>query len=241
MPPTRSRDLIYFRGYLREKSHPFAHRDWPWGVIVPMGLFVIGALSVMLAKELPAWMLVLFVPFALVALVSSAIRISLGLMQPRNEAEQRQMRAYENAKFLGKASMANQIQPFAARLLEGCAYHRARVLAAVNKPGWEMSHLRSVREQAIAAANDGMDDAMQICVSYAGPGHSRGAAWKDLAQDVAEGQLGDALARLQTMLEADRPGEIVDRRKLPSELWPAYDIAIKLQKLASELEQSGKQ
>jgi hypothetical protein len=86
-----------------------------------------------------------------------------------------------------------------------------------------------------------MDEAMQVCANFAGPGHSRNAAWKDLAQDVAEGQLGDALKRLQTMLEADKPGEIVDRRKLPPELWPAYDIAVKLQKLATEMESASRQ
>jgi hypothetical protein len=86
-----------------------------------------------------------------------------------------------------------------------------------------------------------MDSAMMICANFAGPGHSRGAAWKDLAQDFAEGQIGDALKRLTAMLEADKPGEIVDRKKLPPELWPAYEIAVKLQKLASEMESSARQ
>lgn len=237
MPPPRSRDLTFFRAYLREKSrHPFAHRDWPWGLIAPLTLIGIGGVSVMLARELPPWMLVLFVPLAFVIFVTTAVRISWALQQPRNQDEQRQMRAFEDAKFLSRAHYAHQIHPFAGRLLEGCAYHRARVLTAVDQPGWEMSHLRGVREQAIRAANDAMDDAMRICSHFAGPGHSRSAAWKDLAQDFAEGQIGDALARLQTMLEADKPGEIVDRRKLPPELWPVYEIAIKLQRLASEME-----
>ena len=239
MPPTRSRDLIYFKEYLREKSHhPLAHRDWPWALIAPLALIGIGGLSVLVAEELPAWLLILFVPLALVIFISTAVRTSYSLQQPRNDEEKRQMRAYDTAKFLSRALYGKQIHPFAARLLEGCAYHRARVLAAVNKPGWEHSHLRSVREQSIKAANEAMDDAMEICANFAGPGHSRGAAWKDLAQDFAEGQIGDALKRLTTMLEADRPGEIVDRRKLPPELWPAYEIAVKLQKLASEIESS---
>jgi len=241
MPPPRSRDLTYFREYLREKSrHPFAHRDWPWGLIVPLGIFGIGAVSVMLAEEL-SWLIIFVVPLAVVALVATAVRMSWALKQPRNEAEQKQMRGFENAKFLSKAHWSHQIQPFAARLLEGCAYHRARILAAVQKPGWEMSHLRSVKEQATRAADEAMEDAMQYCMGFAGPGQSRASAWKDLAQDFAEGQIGDALARLQTMLESDRPGEIVDRRKLPSELWPVYDIAIKLQRLATEVEIAGRQ
>ncbi|MFI5385180.1 MAG: hypothetical protein ACHQ50_03575 [Fimbriimonadales bacterium] len=242
MLPPRSRDLTYLRDYLRERSrHPFSHRDWPWGLIAPLALIGIGGASVLLVEELPAWLLIMFVPLALVIFITTAVRISWALQQPRNPDEQRQMRVFENAKFLSRAYYAHQIHPFAGRLLEGCAYHRARVLAAVDKPGWEMSHLRGVREQAIKAANDAMDDAMQICVSFAGPGHSRGAAWKDLAQDFAEGQIGDALARLQTMLEADKAGEIVDRRKLPPELWPVYEIAIKLQRLASEMEASTRQ
>jgi hypothetical protein len=242
MAPIRSRDMTYLRAYLREKApHPFAHRDWPWGLIAPLALITIGAVSVMLAKELPAWMLILFVPVALVAFISSAAKISVALQQPKNPQEERLLRAHETAKHLSKSYYADQMHPFAARLLEGCAYHRARVLAAVDKQGWEMSHMRSVREQAITAANEAMDDAMQVCANFAGPGHSRNAAWKDLAQDVAEGQLGDALKRLQTMLEADKPGEIVDRRKLPPELWPAYDIAVKLQKLATEMEVAARQ
>lgn len=242
MPPNRSRDLVYLKAYLRDRSHhPFSNRDWPWGMIVPLGLIGIAALSVFLVEELPPWILILFVPLSLVALISSAVRISWALQQPRNAEEERQMQAFDTAKFLGKALYSHQINPFAARLLEGCAYHRARILAAVDKPGWEQTHLRSVREQAIRAANEAMDDAMRHCASFAGPGHSRGAAWKDLAQDVAEGQIGDALVRLQTMLEADKAGEIVDRRKLPTELWPVYDIAVKLQKLASEMEVSARQ
>ena len=242
MPPIRSRDLTYFRAYLREKSnHPLAHRDWPWGLISPFAMIGIVGLSVLLAKELPAWMLILFLPFALTIFISTAIRVSSALQRPRNAQEERQLRIFETAKHLGKSYYANQMHPFAARLLEGCAYHRARVLAAVDKPGWELSHMRSVREQAIAAANEAMEEAMIVCANFAGPGHGRGAAWKDLAQDFAEGQLGDALKRLQTMLEADKPGEIVDRRKLPPELWPAYDIAVKLQKLATEMESSSRQ
>jgi hypothetical protein len=229
--------MIYFREYLREKSrHPFANRDWPWGLVAPVALIGIGGATAFLAREIPAWMLILFVPLALGIFISTAVRISWALQLPRNEQEQRQMRAFENAKFLSRAYYAKHVHPFAARLLEGCAYHRARVLAAVQKPGWEMGHLRNVREQAVQAANSAMEDAMEICASFAGPGHSRGAAWKDLAQDFAEGQIGDALKRLQIMLEADRPGEIIDRKKLPPELWPAYEIAVKLQKLASEME-----
>jgi|GEM_PF-4385994 len=242
MPPPRSRDLTYLRAYLREKSHhPFAHRDWPWGLIAPLGLIGIGAVAVMLAEELPPWILILFVPIAIVAAATSAIRISWSLQQPRNGEEQKRMRGFGNAKVLTRAQWAHQIQPFAARLLEGCAYHRARILATVQKPGWEMSHLRSVKEQAIQAADEAMEDAMQHCMSFVGPGLGHGSPWKDLAQDFAEGQIGDALARLQTMLEADRPGEIVDRRKLPAELWPVYDIAIKLQRLATEIEIAGRQ
>jgi hypothetical protein len=234
--------MVYLRGYLREKiRHPFAHRDWPWGLIAPLGFVGIGAASVFLAEEFPAWLLVFFIPLALVIGISTMIRISSALMAPRNQDEQRQMRAFDNAKFLTRASLSNQIHPFAARLLEGCAYHRARIIAAVDKPGWDQGHMQSVRTQAIQAANEAMESAMQICVGFAGPGHSRGAAWKDLAQDFAEGQIGDALKRLQIMLEADKPGEIVDRRKLPPELWPAYDIAVKLQKLASEMETSARQ
>lgn len=233
--------MIYLQGYFREKTHhPFAHRDWPWGLIAPLSLIGIGAVTVMLAKELPAWMLILFVPFAMGIFISTAVRISTALQQPRNADEQRQMRAYENAKFLSRAYYAKQVHPFAARLLEGCAYHRSRVLAAVQKPGWELAHLRTLREQSVKAANDAMDDALEICSGFAGPGHSRGAAWKDLAQDFAEGQIGDALKRLSTMLEADRPGEIIDRKKLPPELWPAYEIAVKLQTLASEMETTSK-
>ncbi len=242
MPPPRARDLTYFRAYLREKSHhPFAHRDWPWGLIGPLGLIAIGGAAVLLAEELPAWILILFIPLALVTFIATAVRLSSILQQPKTADEERKMRGFENAKFFSRAFFSHQIQPFAARLLEGCAYHRARVLAAVDKPGWEISHLRSVREQAINAANDAMEDAMQYCLNFAGPGQGRGAAWKELAQDFAEGQIGDALVRLQTMLEADRPGEIVDRRRLPTELWPVYDIAIKLQKLATEMELAGKQ
>jgi hypothetical protein len=242
MAPIRSRDMTYLRAYLREKApHPFANRDWPWGLIAPMALISIGAVAVMLARELPAWMLVLFVPIALIAFISTAARVSFALQQPKNSQEERLLRAHETAKFLSRSYYANQMHPFAARLLEGCAYHRARILAAVDRPGWEMSHMRSVREQAITAANEAMDEAMEVCANFAGPGHSRNAAWKDLAQDVAEGQLGDALKRLQIMLEADRPGEIVDRRKLPPELWPAYDIAVKLQKLATEMETASRQ
>ncbi|HVT12265.1 MAG TPA: hypothetical protein VHE55_08355 [Fimbriimonadaceae bacterium] len=242
MPPNRSRDLIYLKAYLRERSrHPFSNRDWPWGLVIPLGLIGIGAFSVFLAEDLPPWILILFVPLALVAMISSAVRISWGLQQPRNADEERVMHAFETAKFMSRAVYAHQVNPFAARLLEGCAYHRARILAAVDKPGWDQTHMRSVREQAIFAANEAMDDAMRHCANFAGPGHSRGSAWKDLAQDVAEGQIGDALARLSTMLEADKPGEIVDRRKLPTELWPVYDIAVKLQRLASEMEIAARQ
>jgi hypothetical protein len=242
MPPLRTRDFNYLRAYLREKSsHPFAHRDWPWGLIAPMSLIGIGAASVFLSRELPAWLLILFIPFIFVIAVTTALRISWSLQQPRNAEEERQMHLFETAKFMSKAHFANQMNPFAARLLEGCAYHRARVLAAVGQPGWEQSHLRSVREQATTAANEAMDSALMICANFAGPGHSRGAAWKDLAQDFAEGQIGDALKRLSAMLEADKPGEIVDRKKLPPDLWPAYEIAVKLQKLASEMESSARQ
>jgi hypothetical protein len=183
-------------------------------------------------------MLLLFIPIMIVVAVSTAVKVSWALQQPRNEEEQQQLARFENAKELNKALYNRHINPFASRLLEGCAYHRSRVLAAVERPGWEHSHLRSMREQAITAANDAMDDAIAICSSFTGPGHSQSGAWKDLAQDVVEGQLGDALKRLSAMLEADRPGEIVDRKKLPTELWPVYDIAVKLQKLASEVETS---
>jgi hypothetical protein len=239
VPPNRSRDLVYLRGYLREKSrHPFAHRDWPWGLIAPLGFVGLGALSVLFAREFPVWMLLFFIPAMIVIAVSTAVKISWSLQQPRNEEEQREMVSFENAKQMSRAVYNKQINPFAARLLEGCAYHRARILAAVERPGWEHSHLRSMRDSAVRAADEAMNDAMAICTPYVGPGHSISGAWKDLAQDVVEGQLGDALKRLSTMLEADRPGEIVDRRKLPQELWPAYDIAVKLQKLASEVESS---
>lgn len=207
-------------------------------MITPLGFFGIAGLSVVLAREFPIFMMLFFIPLLVVVAVTTAVKISWALHQPRNEEERRELQRFENAKEMNKALYNRHVNPFALRLLEGCAYHRARILAAVDRPGWEHSHLRNMREQAIRAANEGMDEAIAICSSFVGPGHSQSGAWKDLAQDVVEGQLGDALKRLSTMLEADKPGEIVDRRKLPQEMWPVYDIAVKMQKLANEVESS---
>src|SRR5579862_4910369 len=101
MPSIRSRNWDSLRAYLREKVRPpFAHRDWPWGAIIPIGLIVVIALSVLGAEELPAFLLMLFVPLALIAMGASAIKISNALTAPRNADEERQMEACRTAKFL---------------------------------------------------------------------------------------------------------------------------------------------
>lgn len=241
MRAPRTRELVQLRAYIDEHSrHPLMHRAIPVGIISPFVLVAMIMLAVFSTRFIPGWAAFLFLPLALILVFFGFGKLNEGLWKPRDEHEAEAVRRHELAQHMNQALQRRQIHPLAARLLEACAHHRSRILAAVERPGWESSHLRGIREQATEAADEAMAEALTHCSAFIGPDHSRGAAWKDLVQDVAEGQIGDAVRRFQNMMEADRAGEVVDRRKLPPELWPVYDIAVKMQKLSAEMQSTAR-
>lgn len=228
------RELTHLHAYVEERSRsPFASRDWPWGLIGPLGVAAVVVGCGFLAEELPIWIVAVAFPVALLSFAGVAFKISWALREPRNEAEQRAVEASRRARALGGLLSRRQFNPLAGQILESCAYQRDRVCRAIE--GLAPGRLPGIREQALAAANEGVDDAIAICLQHAG--HERaGSEWRNLAQDVAEGRLGGAIKRLQDMLESGKPGRILDRKDLPPELWPAYEIAVKLQRIATEIE-----
>ncbi len=238
MRTPRSRDLSHLRAYLQEQRHPLASRALPAGLLGPAILIGTIFLAVWSVEFIPGWLAFLAFPFCLGIGMSVLFSVSSALQKPRNEEEARRVRNFEIAQSMSHALQRKQLHPLARRLLEGCAHHRYRIVQAVLTPGWESTYWRGVRNQAVEAADEGMEQALEICSRFAGPQFSRSGAWKAFATDVAEGQLGGALKRLQKMLEADHPGDTIDRRDLPPELWPVYEIALKLQRLAPEMDKA---
>lgn len=238
MPPLFRRELDHLRGYVEERSRPpFASRDWPWGLIGPLGLAAIVIAFGFLAEELPIWLIAVAFPIALLSFAGVALKISWALREPRDDAERREVEASQRARVLGGFLHRRQFNPLAGQILESCAYQRDRVRAAIE--GLAPGRLPGIREHALAAANEGVDDAIAICLHFAGNERTQ-SEWRNLAQDVAEGRLGGAIQRIQDMLESGKPGRILDRKDLPPELWPAYEVAIKLQRLATEIESAAR-
>lgn len=190
---------------------------------------------VLLASLIPNWMAFLSFPAMLILVGGILATINMRLQQPRSQEDRILLQQFEQRRNLRSAYHRKTLDQRAARLLDACAYHRNRILSVIDSPGWTGGSRDAVRAQTLGAVDGAMSEAIAYSTPYVGTGQV-GGPWKELAQDVAEGQLGGALKKLQTMLQTDANGHIIDRSKLPVDLWPVYDIAVKLQKLASEVE-----
>ncbi len=233
----RSRDLANLKLFLEERStHPLAHKSLP--VAASAGLVLLATCLGMLGIGVLTSGLLAFLslPFLLFLSMIVIVVINGSLKTPRTPEEHAAMRAFKNEDILRGAYHRKMIDSQAGRLLDACAFHRRRILRVIDSPAWESPGRKALRDQTLSAVTEAMDEAIAHCTHYVGTEFDASKPWKDLAQDVVEGQLGGALKRLQTMLETDSDGHIIDRNKLPQDLWPVYDIAVKLQKLATEIE-----
>lgn len=168
------------------------------------------------------------------------------LMQPRNAEERFQVRAFEALKRFqersGPRRLRKSLHPAAAQVLEACAYHRRRVRAVLESPGWvrlaSESHWRQIRDQSIAAADLAMLEAILASEPFLGKEKAKDLLrLAELAENLAKGDLDDAFEVLARAFGRDRDeDEFRDWQAVPEPLHGAYNVAVKLKKLASELE-----
>lgn len=239
------KELPYLNAYLQEMQgrRPIS-RGIPWYAYPLLFLagFPLGNVLSRLAGERADVM----VTAALFAGIGGLIYANHRMRQPRNAEERFRLRAFDSLKRFqeraGPRRLRKSLHPAAAQVLEACAFHRSRVRAVLESPSWVRlaaeSHWRQIRDQSMAAADLAMLEAILAAEPFLGKEQARGPFnLGELVENLAKGDLDDAFEHLGRAFGWDRDeDEFRNWQVVPEPLHGAYNVAVKLKKLASELE-----
>jgi hypothetical protein len=128
-----------------------------------------------------------------------------------------------------------------SQLLEAAAYHYARIAGAVSGEFWNReslpAHWRSVRSQAMEAADQAMEELVMLAVPCMGePQSDKGKAIKEAVEDLFDMDFLMAIGNLRDIAGADWTRYAHKSPSAPLAFTAGRPIAERLRKLADEVE-----
>jgi hypothetical protein len=237
------RDLPNLRAYVQKRAmnDPIRRGVWKSGLGC-VGLLGFAAVGTWASIEFLSWW------FAMPALLFS-MGLGAGIMtildqairQPRDDAERHQVQLHGLFKAIagmGGKRIQKEVDPVAAQILEACAIQRERVISSLSSPMWTSrgnnEMWRSVRDESLAAAESAMEEAVVLASPFIGPGRGREEdEWYKVVTDFLDKGVGAAIRRVDRLMAKRAP---LDEASVPKALRPAFEVAMKLQALADEVE-----
>jgi hypothetical protein len=167
------------------------------------------------------------------------------LRKPKNAEEERRMAAWIHAESMLRMDKQRKLHkwmdPSMSQLLEASAFHYGRILGAVSSSFWSSPdlppHWTSVREQALVAADQAMEELVVLAAPCMGkPETDRGSAFKEAVEDLVDGDFAIAIGGFKEATNADwtRYAHHSPNTKVAFE--PARKIGDRLKKLADQIE-----
>jgi hypothetical protein len=167
------------------------------------------------------------------------------LRKPRSPEEERRSEAWKGAQHLlgleQQRRLHKLMDPSMSQLLEAAAYHYVRIDAAFASDFWNQerlpAHWRSVRSQAVEAADQAMEELLMLALPCMGePQADRGKAFKEAVEDLFDMDFLLAIGNLKQVAGADWTKYAHKSPNAPLAFTAARPIAEKLKKLADKVE-----
>ncbi len=167
------------------------------------------------------------------------------LRTPRSPEEARRMEAWKGASSLltleQQRKLHRQMDPSMSQLLEAGAYHYMRIDAALSANFWNSetvpAHWRSVRSQAIEAADQAMEELVMLALPCMGePQSDKGKVFKEAVEDLFEMDFLMAIGNLKQIAGSDWTKYAHKSANAPLAFTAARPIAERLKKLADQVE-----
>ena len=169
------------------------------------------------------------------------------LRKPRTPEEERRMEAWKGAATLlnmdQQRRLHKMMDPSMSQLLEAAAYHYVRIDSAVSSEFWNReslpAHWRSVRSQALEAADQAMEELLMLALPCIGePQSDKGKAFKEAFEDLFDMDFLLAIGNLKEIASADWTKYAHKSPNAPLAFTAGRPLAERLKKLADTIEQS---
>lgn len=133
------------------------------------------------------------------------------------------------------------LDPTASQILEAGSHHYHRAMTGLSGQYWNSerlpAHWRSVRTQALEAADQAMEELVLMCADCMGePQADRGQHIQDVLSDLADLDFVDVLGGLKDIAQADWTRYAHRSPNMERIFKPARSIAERLMKLADEID-----
>ena len=167
------------------------------------------------------------------------------LRKPKSPEEAHRMEAWKGASQLLSLEQQRRLHklmdPTMSQLLEAAAYHYVRLDNAVSSEFWNRdslpAHWRSVRSQAIEAADQAMEELVMLALPCMGePQSDRGKAFKEAFEDLFDLDFMMAIGNLREVATADWTRYAHRSPNAPLAFTAARPLAERLKRLADEIE-----
>jgi hypothetical protein len=167
------------------------------------------------------------------------------LRRARTPEEAKRMEAWKAAGSLLSVEQQRRLHkvmdPTMSQLLEAAAYHYARIQSALTNEFWSRdnlpAHWRSVRSQALEAADQAMEELVMLAMPCMGePQSDRGKAIKEAVEDIFDMDFLVAIGNLKDVATSDWTKFAHRSPNAPIAFEAGRNTAEKLKKLADEIE-----
>lgn len=167
------------------------------------------------------------------------------IRRPKTDEEAKRMESWkwsaEFWKLEQQRKLYKQLDPTMSQLMEAAAYHYDRIKNATSGPFWASEnlpgHWRSVREQALAAADQAMEELVILSSTCMGePETDRSKAFKEVVEDFVELDWIEAIGSLKEIRDSDWTKYAHHSPNTKHAFEPARNIAERLKRLADEIE-----
>lgn len=192
------------------------------------------------------------VPGLIAAVV--AIPVSLGAWfvlarragRPRSEEEARQIQRRQAVHHLrglkNNRKLHKHVDPQILQVMEAAAYHWLRIHEVLDAREWRSKnlsgHWKSLREQALHAADQAMQDIAVYAQSCIGkPNRERKDDLEEIFEDFFDGDFSDALGGLKSVMTSDWRDYSHHSPNAQAVFEPSRQIAERLKMLADEVDQ----
>jgi len=223
--------LPYFKLYLAERKKEDHSVLWQT-LCVTAPLFVVPGVLYLMGRS-HSWLgFVAFLVPAFAA-VGGALAVRANYLKSRHHPIRQYLNLFEAR---GSEQIHRFIDATAQELLEAGSFfwYKIHSLLGTNHPS---ARIASIRDDAIRAADDAMDELMVLCSSCIGdPVNKRGDDIKGALSGLVEGNIKGAMRDFAEVLNPDSARYRVRSPHIDVVYMPARSLAEKLQTLSTEIE-----
>ncbi len=167
------------------------------------------------------------------------------LRSPRTPEEAKRLEAWKAASQLLSLEQQRRLHklmdPRMSQLLEAAAVHYGRIAAALGSDYWSSeslpAHWRSVRSQAMEAADQAMEELVMLAMPCIGePQTDKGKAFKEAVEDIFDMDFIMAIGNLKEIASSDWTKYAHHSPNAPVAFTAGRNTAEKLKRLADEVE-----